>query len=319
MSQSNNGTDDRRKTFVRRSNTMRSLIQPMMVPCTPDKRESVNRGQNIGEPGRRKVGTQANNSRTYSDPIKSKKPSNTMNIGDDNVNRTLQELAKKESEILEKKRKVQELQRQLHIEQTSIRRSIIELENLKRTVEAIMNSPSNHNEITYNFQADTIEKSEIPDNQSVWSKPLSLFNQFDQIIQQEFDKNMSIVGNNLRRYDSDDDSDDNNGEDLGVSQSIWNFVNDVKTGLLGIDSEENQNLHRNVNDTNGRSRQKRPETTSAYDRKEVTRTYDANGSDDDITIGVKQFNSTATNSKRASESGKKDSDEHTANSKLIFS
>lgn len=118
-------------------------------------------------------------------------------------------------------------------------------------------------------------------HESMWSKPLSLFNQFDQIIQHELEKklawddfvsspegtprqeqrptfdrqpqqqqqpqqrsvNRALTSNrNMKNSDSLTSTPRRRAprnEDVisNVSSSLWSFVSDVKSGLLGINEE----------------------------------------------------------------------------------
>lgn len=98
---------------------------------------------------------------------------------------------------------------------------------------------------------------------SVWSKPLAIFNQFDQILQNELEK--SLNWDSGADNDSPEKINKNSGpkifnpgtpeienqtatflrnnnkesvENSSVSRSLWSFVDSVKTGLLGIDEED---------------------------------------------------------------------------------
>lgn len=82
---------------------------------------------------------------------------------------------------------------------------------------------------------------------SMWSKSISMLNQFDQLMQNELEKSLNWEGD---KDSSDEDSDSNNTvnqyrsitdsflPDASVTASIWNFVNDVKTNILSVVQEE---------------------------------------------------------------------------------
>ncbi|CCF58369.1 hypothetical protein KAFR_0E02160 [Kazachstania africana CBS 2517] len=135
-------------------------------------------------------------------------------------------------------------------------------------VKDIINKQETHKKSISKLEPEA-EKSQA--NGSVWSKPLAIFNQFDQILQQELEKSLnwdsetspekepagkdgtymnegksnifaSDLGSdynyvNINSATTNDDTGTTNGNSSSVSKSIWNFVNDVRTGLLGIDEE----------------------------------------------------------------------------------
>lgn len=113
--------------------------------------------------------------------------------------------------------------------------------------------------------------------QSMWSKPLALFNQVDQIIQQELERTLN--------WDEPptpvEETEENKEGDKSVSKSLWSFVSDLKTGLLGIEEEEDgphtQQSNSNVN---------RPKNTHGQvmdNRKHAN---------EDINLSIKEFKTT---------------------------
>lgn len=203
------------------------------------------------------------------------------------VSTLLQLLANKELEILEGKKRIDDLKTQLLSEEQSLLLQQRQLQALKDQVAKSFN-PTNpasnpHNAIKSVEQQMQLSNTTTPTkkHESMWSKPLSLFNQFDQIIQHELEKklawddfisspegtprqeqrptfdrqpqqqqqpqqrsaNRALASNrNMKNSDSLTSTSRMSAprnEDVisNVSSSLWSFVSDVKSGLLGINEE----------------------------------------------------------------------------------
>ncbi|CCK70327.1 Tda11p KNAG_0E00590 [Huiozyma naganishii CBS 8797] len=105
------------------------------------------------------------------------------------------------------------------------------------------------------------DRNSVERDSTLWTKPLAILNQFDQILQNELEKSLNwdhdpessetrfIGGMKASREGNFDDSpvsdnassnssSDKEGRNRqSVTSSIWNFVSDMKTGLLGIVEE----------------------------------------------------------------------------------
>lgn len=207
------------------------------------------------------------------------------------VSALLQNLANKELELLEGKHRIEELKKQVTFEQQSYQGRVVELRELQEQVSNYFNqkktapiteltkevkSPSQatinltkttneHHEAAvkkaaqYYASRTSPKETDTEPRPSVWSKPLAIFNQFDQIIQHELERSLnwddssSTTPKNMgRRIEQQKASDADTRssqirqpmqeEPSSVSKSIWNFVNDVKTGLLGIEEDEDKEL-----------------------------------------------------------------------------
>lgn len=174
--------------------------------------------------------------------------------------------------------------------------------------------PLNSNQSRSVFSQDIQETrqgntSSDPSKQSLWSKPLALFNQFDKIIQHEIERTLnwddSSPGEPERRRATPTSNDDSsvrllNGENSGtnevspsqgsVSRSLWNFVSDVKAGLLGIEEENDSDLTNDnridpVNKSGGEHKQDRNEL-------KVTDHSRAEDTGDNSSLNMKEFKTT---------------------------
>ena len=111
---------------------------------------------------------------------------------------------------------------------------------------------------------DILKKVGEPKN-FIWRRPLSVFNQFDQIIQQEMEKalhwDVSTSPDVLEQpskifppmdyiYDNELSASKQLKKEQsldGTARSLWSFVSDIRSGLLGIieDPEEDSQKHEN--------------------------------------------------------------------------
>lgn len=179
----------------------------------------------------------------------------------DDINESLRLLALKETKILELKDELKLLQQRIHYEE-------LDLKKLKQQVQKNLYrdlSPNNSHANTtlssvststtstpiLNKTGDALidtttsfKSKDAPQHrekhlkpQSVWSKPINLFNQFDQMIQNEFEK--------ISKFDYDEEGDETSAKEIKnlfdnqksvteeVTSSLWSFVSDVKQNLLG--------------------------------------------------------------------------------------
>lgn len=338
------GLNTPRKTSVSKgsmASKRRSLIQPMMVPKTPepDRTNAVNMGNGApiaingtitgannsndgnGGIGDSNHGTPPVDNGRFSDAVITtastskrnsmhSRTSSTQSMALDtslgngmDVNALLQSLANKELELLECKRKIEDLKKQLQLEETIYQNKTNELQDLKNKVSKNLNGSQqqNNNNNTGNNRmkfakensratpnSTPVKRSQKSDNnhlmksrnvedqskQSMWSKPLAIFNQVDQLIQQELERTLN--------WDEpptpvEETPGENNTEAGGVSQSIWNFVAEVKSGLLGIEEEdEGSGKDDNTEQTSQRSHINTNNTKEKPD-------------DNDLDLSIKEF------------------------------
>lgn len=332
-------------------NKRRSLIQPIVVPRTPENPSKQGNQINHNNtapaklPVARGLPTERNRSKSnvsLASPgggTQSKQEEHALGSSID-VSELLQCLANKELELLEGKHRIEELKKQITFEQQSYHGRVVELRELQEQVSNYFNhkksapiadlskevvSPSQETiNMTKNKNQDheaAVKKaaqyyasktSAIDTNTearpSVWTKPLAIFNQFDQIIQHELERSLNWDDsastdpmNMGRRIEqpkaSEADSKSSHirqptqEEPPSVTKSIWNFVNDVKTGLLGIEEDEDKDLE------SERTSQKRSPLIS-------------NNDTEAIGLGIKQFITTNKN--------RDESPETTGDNKLKF-
>ncbi|SCV02283.1 LANO_0F16490g1_1 [Lachancea nothofagi CBS 11611] len=231
-----------------RSNTMKrlSLIQPIISQdSTPKEHRTAQPGHLHRQRSKSIVSGHSRSSSSASEqPVEPKKDVNTL----------LQQLANKELELLETKHKIEELKKSLHQEETQLRSQTHQLHDLKTQVEVTLNNGIDEHKHGGGLQSlqmytQPSSNSSLPDakrtpskRESVWSKPLTLFNQFDQLIQHELEKKL-----NWDEYTSPEKAQPMASEQVtpkpaddvlgNVSSSLWNFVSDVRTGLMGINEE----------------------------------------------------------------------------------
>lgn len=141
----------------------------------------------------------------------------------DELNGSLRTLAAKEMRVTELRDKLKMIQQELDIEEA-------ELEKLRGTIGSTIYremspNPSNGKVVPHMAAKDVQTKKE-----SIWSKPVSFLNQFDQILQNEIEKLNKDAYTTSTKHSTASTSDDMLNS---VSNSLWNFVSDVKHGLLG--------------------------------------------------------------------------------------
>ncbi|GAV52352.1 hypothetical protein ZYGR_0AG03430 [Zygosaccharomyces rouxii] len=268
-------------------NRRKSLLQPIVAPQTPDKSGPSWRSSAAGSPN----GSFNRQRSTSGASMHSRSSSQSFSL-DSTFDVSLQNLANKELELLETKRHIEELKKQLQSEEQSYQKRVEELKELKSEVSnnlQINTQQQQHQQQQQQLQAHDKKRDEhIRENSrntssragasSVWSKPLAFFNQFDQIIQHELERSLrwddtpddkimqpepyegaaGVQHSQLRQpqletstsdSQSNDDKNDNNNNNNsnnnnnnnnndGTNKNIWSFFNDVKTGLLGIEEEE---------------------------------------------------------------------------------
>lgn len=237
-------------------NKRKSLLQPIVAPQTPEN--SVCNWNAVGNSPNTSFGRQRS---TSGASVHSRSSSQSLSL-DSTFDISLQNLANKELEILESKRRIEELRKKLSLEELAYEKKVEELKELKSQVS---------NNLQVNTLSPPARKQEEPLKEanvsngtsgSVWSKPLAFFNQFDQIIQHELERSLhwdetpedkimrpepyegatgvqhkqlrqqSVQGHQSSFDSSDDDKTNNNNKNL------WSFLSDVKTGLMGIEEEE---------------------------------------------------------------------------------
>lgn len=245
-------------------NKRRSLIQPIVAPKTPERHAKYN----VSAPTTL-VADRSSQAKTES---KATKRSSAADA-DGMMSTLLQNLANKELEILDAKQRIEELKKQLASEDTQYQERLKDLQELREKVSyhfhraAISNSPqpaanakakaevksSEPAKVRQNRAATPpVNKVSTPntalpkeDKQSVWSKSLAMFNQFDQIIQHELERSLNwdehpSPATREEAHQQDETavrSKKQTEEPGGVTKSLWNFVSDMKSGLLGIDEE----------------------------------------------------------------------------------
>lgn len=324
-----------RKTSVSKgsmASKRRSLIQPMMVPKTPetDRTNSVTMGSGVTSSANKNNNSNNNNitndssrghtpkldNSKFSDAIAStantskrnsmhSRTSSTQSMAVDtslgngmDVNALLQSLANKELELLECKRKIEDLKKQLQLEETIFQNKNNELQDLKNKVSKNLNGSNKNNNPGNNRLSLSKENSrgtpndtpvkklvasgdtrtyEDQSKQSMWSKPLAIFNQVDQIIQHELERTLN--------WDEpptpvEEAIEENNADSGGVSQSIWNFVAEVKSGLLGIEEEDEES---SKDGSTGQPTQ-RPSFNNSKSKDKPNNT-----DDNDLDLSIKEF------------------------------
>lgn len=306
-----NSSGKSRKTSTSTINKRKSLLQPMVTPQTPDK-SGGSWVSNAGSPS----GSVNNDRRSTSIASMHSRSSSQSYSFDSALDISLQNLANKELELLEIKRHIEELKKQLQLEEQFYHKRVEEVKELKSQVSNNLqvntqqqqqqqhqhqnqhqqHRHQQHLQVQHGKRRDEHNRSHSrrtssgTGSGSVWSKPLAFFNQFDQIIQHELERSLrwddtpedkimhpepyegaaGVQHNQLRQAElgvvapknqpndgnsnnnissnnknnnnnnnisSDEEEDDDDDDDDG-STNIWNFFNDVKTGLLGIEEEE---------------------------------------------------------------------------------
>lgn len=261
-----------------RSNTLKrlSIIQPMMSP------ESLSKEHRQQQASRTRSRSIISGHSRSSSSASEQQAESSKDVG-----AVLQLLANKELELLETKRKIDELKKTLSQEEKALQLQTQELQELKGKVGRALNSgideqlqlqqhhqqnPHNSQQAHkhYNLQQQQQQQQQnqngqphypnpapgVPKGQletrrmhskkeSMWTRPLSFLNQFDQLIQHELEKklNWDDVASPEKTPTSETPG-NKPAEDVfgNVSSSLWNFVSDVKTGLLGINEEGEEGI-----------------------------------------------------------------------------
>lgn len=194
------------------------------------------------------------------------------------INALLTRLANKEMELLESKRRVQDLERQLNIENESVKKQSYELGILKERIgmhlrgKSLNSSPkkpkmksqskysqSEHQRLSSSGNGKRNSNTDQGREQSsIWRSPLQFLNQMDQIIQQGVEKTFYWEdGDQASKasFKSKTDTVDGSAGSLSVkpdkqeelrsnsrvSTTLWSIVNDVKSGWFGeIDDAEEE-------------------------------------------------------------------------------
>lgn len=91
------------------------------------------------------------------------------------------------------------------------------------------------------------------DRDSMWTKSISMLNQFDQIMQNELERSLNWEDDDTNNKDNDSSNNNIDNENRSITESflpetsvttsIWNFVNDVKTNILSVVQEEESNVN----------------------------------------------------------------------------
>ncbi|SCU88809.1 LAME_0E01222g1_1 [Lachancea meyersii CBS 8951] len=235
-----------------RSNTMKrlSLIQPVVSssPTPKDHRQS--------QPALLKVRTRSQSVRSgHSRSSSAASEVQQQRDAGESVNSLLQLLANKELELLETKRKIDELRKGLNQEEAHLQLQTQQLQDLKTQVGKTVYNGMDDHKYTKTVQSaaqpsqskksgpTTLETPRLSSNrESMWSKPLTFFNQFDQLIQHELEKKLHWDEVPLPKKPSNAEQEPHSkpSDDVlgNVSSSLWSFVSDVRSGLMGINEEE---------------------------------------------------------------------------------
>ncbi|CCD23986.1 Tda11p NDAI_0C03260 [Naumovozyma dairenensis CBS 421] len=294
----------------------RSLIQPMVIsPSTPEdsldvdiyqftkavksSSSSTTKLQNHVPLG---ISTENLHSRTNSTQLITANELSKQN----DIASLLTNLANKEQELLESKQKIEDLQKQLQLNEKLYKQHSIELKSLKEQVSrhflsvklgdpnstgqgeylddnsstprrsgnTTMIEARNTNTSPQSNLKTTADTNVNSQSTSMWNKPLALFNQFDQIIQQELEKSLNWdddaeeIARSNGRTSMDNKSPPNSKPETNtnrsVTSSLWSFVNDVKTGILGVEIENEDSMsetlrRRNAQKGRKKVREKKPD------------------------------------------------------------
>lgn len=266
-------------TSIKRNNTIKrkSLIIPLIPSDSPSSVDTSVRTERIVSTGN--ISSHSRTSSISSVPTAIGAPllnttSHSFIEESSDVSILLQQLANKELDILEQKKQIDDLKRQLIQKEQVLQSEIKELKELKLLVSQALNShPYGKNILHHNHiqsSSDVVYKQESFDNEvqhqnytnnitnlttstpskreSMWSKPLHLFNQFDQIIQEGLEKKLGFddlisspdttpIKLEYSRESTNDHSYKDNPTISTASNTLWNFVHDMKLGLLGINEE----------------------------------------------------------------------------------
>ncbi|CCH46471.1 putative tyrosine-protein kinase kin-25 [Wickerhamomyces ciferrii] len=208
----------------------------------------------------RKKGLNLNIMSSKTTPKKPTQPRQSSNIQNQNesekdMNNILRKMASSEIKIIELKDELKLIQLKIQKEQDDLNKLKTQMiENLNKPNEIKNKSRSNSSPFEHKPSSSnsSIHSQQQPNQQQVppvqpiqkqqsqsqtnestqsyWTKPMNLLNQFDQLLQNEFEK---LGKDNIQN---------NNNEDVlkGVSNSLWGFLGDVKSGLMGEEGQSQQ-------------------------------------------------------------------------------
>ncbi|CAI4546732.1 CCQ_1a_G0024740.mRNA.1.CDS.1 [Saccharomyces cerevisiae] len=350
----------------------RSLIQPMVVPTTPESQNNLPFGGSVshsegsyGIPlesttvlsSEQAMASGLRRSRNGSSQSVNSMIATTIPTNGVDVSALLQSLATKELELLECKQKIEDLKKQTQHEEQNYTRRARELHELKEQVskhlDPSLNTPVKNRAFSPVYQNIPLESrtenagnSSLPSSvskpknmghqstnqsrsvspqdiqerrqrddssdsskQSLWSKPLALFNQFDKIIQHEIERTLnwddSLSGtpevqegtptsnseSSAQQYDNEASGARQKSPSQGsVSRSLWSFVSDVKAGLLGIEEEnDNDVITDNRCDPVYKSDRQHEQKKSTH---KITNRGQAEDSGDDSSLNMRKFKTT---------------------------
>jgi hypothetical protein len=143
----------------------------------------------------------------------------------DELNDSLRILAAKEMRVIELREKFKNIQQELDREES-------ELKALKNKIGNTIQKDLSPAPAAMKTNTP-LKKGSEQKKESIWSKPVSFLNQFDQILQNEIEKL------NKEGFKGTTSTRDNSSDDVinTVSNSLWTFMSDVKHGLLGDEGE----------------------------------------------------------------------------------
>lgn len=202
------------------------------------------------------------NTNTNNSPIADSARNTYLQNENTDVSGLLQSLANKELEILERTKRVHDLKRQIMLEDKVIHQINAELHILKKKVsELVGNQVVSQTNQTASAKQTSTSKTESKLPESLWTRSVSLFNQFDQMIQGTVENRLGLVDS------SPNDAPRKHNDQLNCTQAkkqeenpIWSIVNDFKQGLglLEIEEEEDDNNERTKESQKNASRRKDP-------------------------------------------------------------
>lgn len=157
------------------------------------------------------------------------------------MNEVLRKMASSEMKIIELKDELKLLQGRITKEEEELTRLRNKVARNLNKVPKVQKDRSSPEKLGHKDLKNGTGVNGKDGKESYWTKPLTILNQFDQMLQNEFEK--------LGKDQSEKD-------DMlkGMSNSLWSFVSDVKQGLLGdedrpqkMKQDEQQN---ELNDSN---------------------------------------------------------------------
>lgn len=174
----------------------------------------------------------------HSDNERSRRRTNSSTSEYDDLNESLRVLAAKEMRVVELREKMKMIQQELDKEEQELTKLRNKVENtIHKDHLSPSGTPNAHNRNKQALSQHT-KKNQASKNDSIWSKPVSLLNQFDQILQNEIERlnKDGFTGSKAETTGG-------GSEDMlnSVSSSLWTFVSDVKQGLLGEEEATSTN------------------------------------------------------------------------------